>query len=322
MRTAILSSLLLSVASCHSGTAGNEHPDASNATADAAKGTADSGGLPDSGDGQHPDAAPKPKHLFVAIFNASIQVYDLPLTSGSTPTVTVPVTNIQGICLDGSSRLYATIAGGSIDAFSLPLTSTSTPAFSFNSTFTATDCKVDAAGDLYASENESQTQGVDVFPAPVSSTSTPSTNLTYTNLNTPYGMGLDANSAVFTAGTTITEFGPYSTGNSFVASFGNVQMNYGLAFASNGDLYVPDGTGFDVYLPAQFSTGATTPDHTITTTDQMTWAAFDGDQNLYSSASNSTFTVRSLEVFAPPYTAAPAVTLTLPDWGSDVAVGP
>jgi hypothetical protein len=315
MRTPILLSLLF--AACHSGTAGNEHPDASNnATADAARGTADSGGSP-------ADAGP-PQKLYVGDSSA-ILVFDLPLTSTSTPTVTLPEDSMNSLCAkNGTLYAVVTASGGNfrVDAFAEPLTATSTPLFSLPTTFASRECKLDAAGNLFVVANQSTTQGVDVFPAPVTSSSTVSTNLTAANLNAPYGIAMDSSGDLFTAGTTITEFGPFASGNPVLASFGADPKNVGLTIGPGGNLFVTDGMGIDVYTPSQFQNGTTTPDHTLAMTVNTAYLDFDAAQNMYLTAQDSSFTNNYLLVLPKPYTGSPTVMLTLPDWGSGVMVGP
>jgi hypothetical protein len=295
-------------------------PDAPGSSADA-PGSSAGADAPPAG----PDAGPQ-QHLYVGIGETSILVYDLPVTSSSVAKVTLPEAGMNAMCARAGT-LYAVVTAPMgnwrVDAFAEPLAANSTPLFSLKTTYASRDCKLDAAGNLFVVANQSDTEGVFVYHAPIVAQSTPVKTLTATNLQGPYGIAIDGHGDLFTAGRTITEFGPYASGNAVLASFGADPNNEGIVIAPDGSLFVPNGNGIDVYLPAQFKDGTVAPDHTIGFADYLylDYADFDAAQNLYVTGTDST-NHNFVIVRAKPYTGAPIATIPLPDWGSGVLIGP
>jgi hypothetical protein len=81
----------------------------------------------------------------------NVLIYNLPITSSSTPAATIPLAGHgQGVAFDSAGKLYAVLesAPGGVEVFSPPFTNGETPAFSFGSA-TGAFPTFDANGNLW-----------------------------------------------------------------------------------------------------------------------------------------------------------------------------
>jgi len=253
------------------------------------------------------------QHLYVGNDNSPGQIlqYTLPITSASTPTVTIASNNVTCLAVDDAGNLAAGDYAGHLWIFDAPLTSASTASAAFNNGSATGNGQIlfNSAGDLFASTEDTS---VNLFTPPLSSASTVSQTITAAGITYAIGavldasgnliVGSDANLYVFappfTAAPTVT---PTVTG-----------AFYRKIAISNSQLFVArvDGAGgIDVYnLPL---TSASVPLFTMTDVNIPEAVAFDSGGNLYV-GNDGDATIR---VFSPPFAArsTPSVTLTVGD---------
>lgn len=121
-----------------------------------------------------PTPTPVPSaHLYVATRLSTgfqIQQFTLPITSTSTPSVTI--SNFFGpVAVDSSGNLFATDGFGNIAIFTAPLSNSSVPSVTFPAM--AIQMGFDAQGNLYVSGIVGGNTEVDIFKPPFSSGTTP-----------------------------------------------------------------------------------------------------------------------------------------------------
>lgn len=97
--------------------------------------------------------------------------------TGTPVTVTLPGSSPQvyGLAVEGNRLYAADFNNKTVYAYALPLTSASTPLFGVATSTFPTGITLDAAGNLYVSENGS---AIDVYSAPLSGSSVPSYTVT------------------------------------------------------------------------------------------------------------------------------------------------
>jgi len=263
--------------------------------------------------GLPPPTPTPPPRVYASIKNTAgtLSFYSLPLSLASTAAGSFAATSPTGMCVDGSHRLYVAgqTSGGSISVFNQPIANGAIPAFTLASFGTNTvGCAIDSAGNLYVADIIG---AIRVFKAPISASSTLDHSIT-TSVASPYGVTVDAAGDVFVSNTTnVTEYSPFASGNALLHTFGSIHNNWGLMIGPDGNLYVANGNAngeIDVYKPPFLNTS--TPDHGLSVPGSpvLLYFAFDASTNLYVSGNTSTSMVWEL---APPYTAAPLVTLTV-----------
>lgn len=259
-------------------------------------------------------------HLYVGNDNtpATILQFTLPITSTSTPTVTVAPTNgtanVTALAVDGAGDLATGDNAGHLAVFPAPITSTSTATSIFSNGTATNDGQLafNANGDLFAATVSTK---VNLFTHPLSSSSTPSSGITDASLTSAIGAALDStgNLVVSNAGaggSTLTVFAPpYSTA-SFVTpvaagtAYRKVALSSSQLFAAS----VAGTTGqIDVYnLPL---TVTSTPVFSMTNVNTPEAVAFDSNGNLYVGNLGDA----TIRVFTPPFsaTSTPSVTLTV-----------
>ena len=241
------------------------------------------------------------EHLYVTTATGQILQFILPLTSASTPSVTV-LTNGSpipvGVAVDSNGNLAVTELGGNLAIYHPPLTSSSTPAAIFpNGTFPSVgSIGFDTTGNLFAvGVTAGVSEGVNIFSPPFSSASTPSKALSISGLSVG---GLDSSGNLYLD--TGSGFGPcgiavlaqpYTGTPTTVVSrtcndgmFGQVVVADNLLFAR---LQAPPGS-IDVFP---------LPGSTATAGGIFINGAFTADSNgnLYVATS-----LNDIEVFAPP----------------------
>src|SRR5215471_363979 len=159
---------------------------------------------------------PPPQHLYVGNDNASGQIlqYTLPITSSSTPSLTLAnsnTVNLVAVAVDFNGNLADSDLAGNIAIFNAPLTSSTTASAAFkNGTSLAAQLVYNSAGDLFAT---TQSNKVNLFTHPLSSSSTPSLGITDASLVSAFGATLDPSGNLYVtnnpgAGGTIEVFAP------------------------------------------------------------------------------------------------------------------
>ena len=138
--------------------------------------------------------------LYVAECSGTKQVlqYALPLTGASTAAVAVTIageTCAEGIAIDpATNQLFvASEAANKIYEFSLPISGASTPALTIvtpNAARRFQNIAFDSAGNLYASDRGTGTNGIDVFVPPFTATSDPTFSLTPAGIDNPWALSV------------------------------------------------------------------------------------------------------------------------------------
>ncbi len=274
-----------------------------------------------------------PQHLYVTdgASPSTVFVYNLPVTPTSTPAVTLLTAGngALNVCFDFAGHVYIPMADdGDVQVFGLPLTSSSISLFSLT-TAAPVDCHFDPSGNMYVSSDPAS---IAIFKAPVQAGAVLGAPIT-DQVSGPFGVWTDALGNLFVCDETyVTEYSSFASGNALLAKFGTVQggANRGIAFGPSGSLYVPNGTAkneIDVYDPPFSNTSTRNASKTITvqaltTTNHLTWMAFDRAGNLYVGATDSATPANHVYVFAPPYSSVTVDLNTGANTVQGVAIGP
>jgi hypothetical protein len=260
------------------------------------------------------------EHLYVGNdkAGASILQFTLPITSTSTPSVTVAPTtgtaNLTALALDAAGDLATADNAGHLAIFKAPITSSSTASATFSNGTASNDGQLafNTAGALLAATVSTK---VNVFNPPLSNTSTPAQSVTDASLTSAIGAALDSsgNLVVSNAGagsSTLTVFAPPFSSASFVTpaaagtAYRKVALNTNQLFVAS----VSGTTGqIDVYnLPLSASSA---PVFSMTNVNVPEALAFDSHGNLYVGNLGDA----TIRVFTPPFSASstPSVTLTV-----------
>lgn len=253
------------------------------------------------------------QHLYVTdrLSPTTIYVFNLPLTSASTPAVTLLTTSNDGenVCFDGAGHIF--VANGTdmkVNAFTLPLTAASTPAYSLTTTSTPRDCHFDPSGNLYAVESNGSK--IEVFKAPVTSASTVNSTITSAALSSPWGVWTDSSGNVFasTHSNAAVEYSAFPA-NAQTAAFGPASTDqFGIAMGPTGSLYIANasaGGTIDVYDPPFSNASTKNAAKSIATglTGFVSYMSFDAAANLY--VGGVVGGVFHVLVYASPYSGAP-----------------
>jgi len=262
---------------------------------------------------------PAPQYLYVANDDdpgGVIAQYTLPLTSTSTPNFSLSINNVDGVALDSSGNLIA-IGGTSVEVYNAPLSATSAPAVTFNSPPAPIGIALDSSGDLFVGSNGSMGFYVSDHPLTSSSTfSTPNTNgLQFVNgaAVDPSGNLIVSNNDFSNNTGSLAVFAPPYTGAPAVVTPALSNTWYFGSAISGTQLFVPNhyGSSIDVYnLPLATSSA---PVFSIPDTVVPGIVAFDKSGNMYVGSQQG-----EIDVFAPPFsaTSAPTVTLNLTSGGN------
>ncbi|MEA2785164.1 MAG: hypothetical protein QOF71_1268 [Candidatus Eremiobacteraeota bacterium] len=272
-----------------------------------------------------PSPTPAPQHLYVGGNNApaSILQFTLPVTATSTPNFAIAAGNyVVTVAVDVSGNLAAGDSAGNLKFFAAPLSGASTPAAAFKNGPAATDWQnvFAATGELFAATGGN---AVNRFTPPFANASTPSATIANPALTSAIGTAFDAAQNLYISnvgptGSNIFVYAPPYTGVPIVTPIqpGILGMGPSAAFyrhlaVSATQLFVSSASGsgrVDVYaLPI---TAASAPAFAITNSMAgPEGLALDAAGNLYVANFNA-YTIR---VYAPPFSAssAPTVTLTL-----------
>jgi hypothetical protein len=272
------------------------------------------------GGSSKPGAPGATEHLYVGndAGSASILQFTLPITSASTPSVTVAPTtgtaNLTALALDAAGDLATADNAGHLAIFKAPITSSSTASATFSNGTASNDGQLafNTAGALLAATVSTK---VNVFNPPLSNTSTPAQSVTDASLTSAIGAALDSsgNLVVSNAGSgssTLTVFAPPFSNASVVTpaaagtAYRKVALNTSQLFVAS----VAGTTGqIDVYnLPLSASSA---PVFSMTNVNVPEALAFDSHGNLYVGNLGDA----TIRVFTPPFSASstPSVTLTV-----------
>ncbi|MGD0278569.1 MAG: hypothetical protein ABSC11_04605, partial [Smithella sp.] len=133
------------------------------------------------------------QHLYVGNDRSPGEIlqYTLPITSASTPTMTIASNNVTCLAVDDAGNLAAGDYAGHLWIFDAPLTSASTASAAFNNGSAKGNGQIlfNSAGDLFASTEDTS---VNVFTPPCSSASTVSQSITDAGITSAMGAALDA----------------------------------------------------------------------------------------------------------------------------------
>ena len=259
------------------------------------------------------------QHLYVANDNTpgQVLVYTLPITSTSTPAVTLSnaaTANLVAVAVDANGNIATGDNAGHLAVFNAPITASTTAAATFNNGAASNNGQLvfNSAGDLFA---PTVSTNVNLFTHPLTSASTPSQSITGGGTTSTIGAGLDSSGNLVIAnaggaGSNLVVFAPPYSGAPAVVTPAVVGTAYRkLAFTST-QLFVcsvAGGTGrVDVYtLPL---TAASVPAFSMTNVNTPEGIALDSSGNLYvGNLSDAT-----IRVFTPPFSAGqvPSVTIT------------
>jgi hypothetical protein len=143
-----------------------------------------------------PSPTPSPtssnEHLYVSTNSGQLLQFPLPLTSTSTPSVTLSnvVNPGFGLAVDSSGNIATADRAGNVAIYTTPLTNSSTPTATFHDggLFPNLGIAFDASGALFVPDGSA----VEVFTPPFSSTSVPSRVISLpANLGGPSAVGFD-----------------------------------------------------------------------------------------------------------------------------------
>jgi hypothetical protein len=252
-------------------------------------------------------------------------IFTLPLSNTSVASGTLPTATgyFDGLCTDGTGRLFfPNEIASTVAVYNPPVRTGAAPAFTLPIANVG-DCTVDANGNLYLL---TALGSIGVIPAPVSSSSTVAKTISNADINFADRVAVDPSGDLFVGnqnGTAVNvvEFSSLGAGNAELAKFGaGANSVEGLAIGPDSNLYVSSATTagtIDVYKPP-FS-NASAVDHTITiaAATQLDRVAFGPDGNLYVSAPG----ISAIDVFAPPYTGAAIASTPIAN-SAGIAFGP
>ncbi len=263
------------------------------------------------------------QHLYVGNDNTpgTVQAYTLPITSASTPAFSFASNNVVSIGLDANNDALVGDNAGHLQFFTAPLSASSTPSVTFTNGGASNNGQIvfNAGGQVFVANVST---AVNMFTPPFTAATTPSTVVSG-GLVSAIGDVLDNAGSLYVAnagtgggtGSDLEVFTPPYTGAPAVTTpnVGGLTAYRKMA-GSGSTLYVCALAGtttgrIDAYGLPLSNTSA--PAFAITTGINVPEAiAFDQNGNMYvGNFGNSTITV-----YAPPFSAAsaPTVTLTIP----------
>jgi len=269
------------------------------------------------------------QHLYVADDSTPGHVfrYLLPLTSTSTPDVTIATPNdaIFGVTTDPAGNLIADAQTGRILVFVPPLSNNSTPFATFTNLNATAGGQpgVTPGGILIASM---QQRTLNMYSSPFTNQSTPSGTATSAALTNTIGVGIDSQANLYVAnnvsggGNLVVLPPPYTQSTVATpavtgAAYRNVAISGQLLFVGS----VGSAARIDVYnLPL---TNTSAPAFMITTgTNVPEGVAVDAVGHLYA----GNLSDKTVSRYSPPFSAqsAPDVTITTQATIFGLAIGP
>jgi hypothetical protein len=276
------------------------------------------------------DSGNQTQHFYVADDATPGHVfrYTLPLTSTSTPDLTIPSTgSLVGAAFDPAGNLVVESNAGKLFVFVPPFSATSTPIATFQngSGTSGGQVLVTQTGTLIAAL---QSTSINEFSPPFTNNSTTSGSITSTTgLNTNFGLALDgqanlyASNSVSGGGNLVMFQPPYTNGSAVVtpsvtgAAYRSVAVSGQLLFVGS----VATASRVDVYnLPL---TNTSAPAFSITTgTNAPEGVAVDALGHLYV----GNLSDKTVSRYSAPFSAqsTPDVTITTTATIFGLAVGP
>jgi hypothetical protein len=232
--------------------------------------------------------------MYISSNNTSglIYVYNLPVTSSSTPSATVTVgANPRELFVDSSGRLFVPLNGvTTVRVYNLPLTATSTPAFNLTTSQAAPESVAqDAAGNIYVADIN-PVGYIDIYDGPVNGAASPSTTISNngvgaSGLEYPYGIAIAPNGDLYASDSSdVNQFTPPFTASSVPsASAVPNDDNYGLRIDSNNRVFVANASGDGhVSVYTQPFTNSSLPAFNLNVSaSAILGLAFDGSGNLW-----------------------------------------
>lgn len=276
------------------------------------------------------------KHMYVAGSScagggsSSIYVFNLPVTSSSTPAQTDSAPSgdeIEEIYADSKGRLFVPIykcdgsAYTSVAVFDSPVTSSSQPAFTLTASASwPEDVAEDKNGNVYVSIEGPTDCCINVFDGPVGGNMTDSLSLSNNPANAepldePYGIAFDSNGNLYVSSSgSIQEYAtPLTSSSAATAVVTPNEDDYGVAVDASNRVFVSNAAGKGmISVFTQPFTSSSTPAFNITLTSGTTvyGLAFDDKGNLWATDNNN----QVWEITAPiSASSTPSKILTVPD---------
>jgi len=274
------------------------------------------------------------KHMYLSDDSSPghIYVYDLPVTSSSSPvaTLTTPVTEPAMLFVDAKGRLFVgTYSGTTLPVYKLPLTASSSALFNLTSSQSSpASIAEDAAGNVYVADETGSGGYIDAYNGPVNAAASPSYTISNngvgsSGLEYPYDIAVAPNGDIYASDSNdINQFTPpFSSASVPSASVTPNQDNYGLRVDSQNRVFVADATTdgvIDVYTQPFPASGNNLRSFGLTAGSTDYGMAFDGSGNLWTVDSNGVV----WEIKAPITASSTATQVLTGTNGYGIAFGP
>jgi len=256
------------------------------------------------------------EHLYVTTATGQILQFTLPLTSTSTPSVTVPSTGGLSpfeVAVDSNGNLAVTDLLGNLAIYHPPLTSSSTPAAVFpNGAFiSAGPIAFDSNGNLFAAGKNTGTGGggLNIFAPPFSSASTPSQVL-----SVAFSGSVDSNGNLYSGfGGGVGPCGiavlapPYTGAGSVFARQTCIDGGFGKTLVADNLLFATFTTSCSAVIEAFPLPGSTATVGGVSGGCDFGTFTADSNGNLYITSR----TFNTISVFVPPFFSSSVPSMSL-----------
>lgn len=194
--------------------------------------------------------------LIAATGTAGVALYNLPITSNSTPVYIIPAippnpTNATSVAIDQAGSLYlADAQSGSISVYSPPLLTATAPAFTFSGLNQPAQMAFDANGSLWVTQCGANS--VARFDPPFTRNSVPAIAITLPGvLQCPHGIAFDAAGNLFVAARNVNAIYAFNQPLSatsvpaytIAGAFSMLSAPQSLAIDNTNRLFVANGSG-------------------------------------------------------------------------------